>query len=123
MLSLYTEFRATPAGQDIGIDNFVRLPLKLIHELIRLGGERDKRIANIGSVSVARLTGIILSIAQSFSKQKTTAPDIDAFLPFPLEDDNGFMVETREIYKKLISARKLPLYVIAELNKVINPSR
>ena len=123
MLSLYTEFRATPAGQDIGINNFVRLPLKLIYELIRLGGERDKRMANIGSVSVARLTGIILSIAQSFSKQKTAAPAIDAFLPFPLEEDNGFMVETKEIYKKLISARRLPLNVIAELNKVINPSR
>ena len=116
MLNLYTEFRATPAGQDIGVDNFVRFPLKLIYELIRLGGERDKRMANIGSVSVARLTGIILTIAQSFSKQKTAAPDIDVFLPFPLNDDNTFMVETREIYKKFISTRRLPIHVIAELN-------
>ena len=123
MLTLYTEFRATPAGQDIGIDKFVRFPLRLIYELIRISGERDKRMANIGSRSVARLTGIILSIAQSFGKNKTAIPTIDAFLPFPIEDDNQFMVETREIYKKLISARRLPLYVIAELNKVINPSR
>ena len=123
MLSLYTEFRATPAGCDIGAEDFTRMPMKLIHELIRLGGERDKRLANIHSVTGARLTGVILSIAQSFSKQKSQPVSIDNFLPFPIEDDNPFLVETREIYKKLITKRKLPLHVIAELNKVINPSR
>ncbi len=121
LLDLYTEFRATPAGSDIGVDGFVRFPLKLIHEVIRLGGERDKRMANINSVSTARLTGIVLTIAQSFSKKKTSPPSIDSFLPFPIEDDNAFMIETREIYKKLIAQRNLPLHVIADLNKVISP--
>jgi hypothetical protein len=121
LLDLYTEFRATPAGSDIGVDGFVRFPLKLIHEVIRLGGERDKRMANINSVSTARLTGIVLTIAQSFSKKKTSPPSIDSFLPFPIEDDNAFMIETKEIYKKLIAQRKLPLHVIADLNKVISP--
>jgi hypothetical protein len=121
LLDLYTEFRATPAGSDIGVDGFVRFPLKLIHEVIRLGGEREKRMANINSVSTARLTGIVLTIAQSFSKKKTSPPSIDSFLPFPIEDDNAFMIETREIYKKLIAQRKLPLHVIADLNKVISP--
>ncbi len=121
LLSLYTEFRATPGGSDIGVDAFVRMPLKLIHELIRLGGERDKRMANINSVTTARLTGIILAIAQSFSKKKSAAPSIDGFLPFPLDEDNAFMIETKEVYKKLIAQRKLPLHVIADLNKVISP--
>jgi len=97
------------------------MPLKLIHELIRLSGERDKRIANIYSITTAKLTGIILSIAQSFGKKKSSPPSLDGFLPFPIEDDNAFMVETREIHKKLIAQRKLPLHVIADLNKVISP--
>lgn len=121
LLDLYTEFRATPAGADIGVEGFVRFPLKLIHEVIRLGGERDKRMANINSVSTARLTGIVLAIAQSFSKKKSPPPSIDGFLPFPIEDDNAFMIETKEVYKKLIAQRKLPLHVIADLNKVISP--
>ena len=121
LLSIYTEFRATPGGADIGADAFARLPLKLIHELIRLGGERDKRLANIYSLSVARLTGIILTIAQSFGKQKVTPPKLDQFLPFPVDEDNAFMLESREVYKKLIAQRKLPLHVIADLNKVISP--
>jgi len=121
LLSLYTEFRATPGGADIGAEAFARMPLKLIHELIRLSGERDKRIANIYSITTAKLTGIILSIAQSFSKKKASPPSLDGFLPFPIEDDNAFMVETKEIHKKLIAQRKLPLHVIAELNKVITP--
>ena len=97
------------------------MPLRLIHELIRLGGERDKRIANIYSITTAKLTGIILTIAQSFSKKKSQPPALDGFLPFPLEEDNAFMVETREVYKKLIAQRKLPLHVLASLNKVISP--
>ena len=121
LLSIYTEFRATPAGSDIDAASYARLPLKLIYELIRLGGERDKRIANIYSVTIAKLTGIILSIAQSFSKKKSTPPSIEGFLPFPRDDENAFMVETRETYKKLIAQRKLPLHVIADLNKVISP--
>jgi|TARA_R100000081_G_scaffold89975_1_gene64003 hypothetical protein len=121
LLNLYTEFRATPAGADIGVDAFVRMPLKLIHELIRLGGEREKRVANIGSITTAKLTGIILTIAQSFSKKKATPPSIDAYLPFPIEEDNAFMIETKEIYKRLIAQRKLPLHVIADLNKVVSP--
>ena len=121
LLSLYTEFRATPGGSDIGVEAFARLPLKLIHELIRLSGEREKRIANIYSITTAKLTGIILAIAQSFGKKKSSPPSLDGFLPFPIEDDNAFMVETREIHKKLIAQRKLPLHVIAELNKVITP--
>ena len=68
------------------------MPLKLIHELIRLGGERDKRMANINSVTTARLTGIILAIAQSFSKKKSPPPSIDGFLPFPLDEDNAALL-------------------------------
>ena len=97
------------------------MPLKLIHELIRLGGEREKRVANIGSITTAKLTGIILTIAQSFSKNKASPPSIDAYLPFPINEDNAFMIETKEIYKRLIAQRKLPLHVIADLNKVVSP--
>jgi hypothetical protein len=95
--------------------------MKLIHEVIRLGGEREKRTANINSVSTARLTGIILTIAQSFNKKKTPPPSIDGFLPFPMDDDNAFMIQTKEVYKRLIAQRKVPLHVIGDLNKVISP--
>jgi hypothetical protein len=120
LLMAYTEFRASPAGSDISLEGFMRLPLKLIYEIIRLAGDRDKRIANIYSISTARLAGIIISIAKSFGGNKGTETPIDELLPFPLnEEANKNLLETKEIMKKLIARRKLPISVIAALNKVI----
>jgi len=106
---------------DIGREEFVRLPLKLIYEMIRFGSEQQKRTSNINSISTARLAGIIIGIAKSFSKEKTGDVNIDQLLPFPLnEEANLFVAETREIFKGLIAKRKLPVSVIASLSKVIS---
>ena len=120
LLFLYTEFRASPAGHDIPREEFLRLPLKTLYEVIRYAGDREKRMANVYSISTARLSGIILSIAKSFSGGKGDEPNMDQLLPFPLnQESNLTIVETREILKDLIARRKLPVSVIAALNKVI----
>ena len=108
-------------GIDISRDEFARLPLKLIYELIRFGSEQQKRSANINSISTARLAGIVIGIAKSFSNEKSGEVNIDQLLPFPLnEDATMFIAETREVFKTLIAKRKLPVSVIASLSKVIS---
>lgn len=100
----------------------MRLPTKAIYEVIRLAGDRDKRMANIYSISTARLTSIIIGIAQSFggNKNNVNPPEIDKLLPFPLDPEYArSMTETNEIFKRLIKDRKLPIHVIASLKKVI----
>jgi len=122
LLTVYTEFRDTPVGQDIGREHFLRLPMKCLYELIRIESERKKRQANINSISTARLSGIVLAIAQSFSKEGKSQPTpIDQLLPFPLDEDASTnMAETKEIYKKLLAQRKLPVHVIGGISKVIS---
>ena len=120
LLMIYTEFRASPAGQDMPGENFLRLPFTTISEVSRCGGDREKRIANIYSISTARQSGIILALAKSFGGDKGGDVPIDQLLPFPLnEESNLVLVETKEIFKQLIARRKLPVSVIAALNKVI----
>jgi hypothetical protein len=121
LLIAYTEFRAAPAGHDVSMESFLRMPLKVVYEIIRLAGDRDKRVANIYSISTARLAGIVISIAKSFGGNKGAETPIDQLLPFPLnEDTNRNLLETKEVMKKLIAQRKLPISVIAALNKVIS---
>ena len=122
LLLVFTEFRDTPAGKDVDIEHFLRLPLKCIYEIIRIESERKKRQANIDSISTARLTGVVISIAQGFSKKSKSQPiPIDQLLPYPInEDATAVMVETKEIYKKLLAQRKLPIHVIGGLSKVIS---
>mgnify|MGYP003148127924 CR=1 FL=1 len=120
LLMVYTEFRASPAGQDVVRHDFLRLPIKTIYSVIRHSGDRDKRLANIHSISTARLAGIIISIARSFGGEKGGEVPIDQLLPFPLnEEANLALTETREVLKSLIAQQKLPVRVIAALNKVI----
>ncbi len=99
----------------------MRLPTRTIYEVIRLSGDRDKRLANIYSLSTARLASIVISIAQSVGGKKAEPPDIDKLIPFPLDPESArAMDETNEVYKKLIRQRKLPIHVIAALKKVIS---
>jgi hypothetical protein len=120
LLMLYTEFRASPAGQDIGMYQFSRMPLKLVYEIVRLAGDRDKKWANIYSISIARLSGIVISVAKGFSGDKSPIPELDQFLPYPLDQEsNEFIAETKLVYKGLLAKQVLPLHVIAALNKVI----
>ena len=120
---VYTEFKATPIGQSISKDEFLLMPLQCIFEIIRVGGERDKRVANTYSLTTARLTSIVVAIAHSFSGDRHKAKEIPLsdYLPFDLNPgDSAFRMETRELLKKFIERRKLPVHVIAALNKVIS---
>tara|TARA_B100000401_G_scaffold204049_1_gene137602 strand:- start:6 stop:374 length:369 start_codon:yes stop_codon:yes gene_type:complete len=121
-LNVYTEFRDTPAGRDVGMNRFLRLPMKCVYEVVKIQSERKKRQANIDSISTARLTGVVISIAQSFSKEGKSQPiPLDQLLPYPLDEDaSTLMAETKEIYKKLLAQRKLPIHVIGGLSKVIS---
>ena len=113
LLNVYTEFRDTPAGRDVGMNRFLRLPMRCVYEVVKIESERKKRQANIDSISTARLTGVVISIAQSFSKQGKSQPiPLDQLLPYPLDEDaSTIMAETKEIYKKLL-AQKLPIHVM-----------
>ena len=121
-MNVYTEFRDTPAGRDVGMNRFLRLPMKCVYEVVKIQSERKKRQANIDSISTARLTGVVISIAQSFSKEGKSQPiPLDQLLPYPLDEDaSTLMAETKEIYKKLLAQRKLPIHVIGGLSKVIS---
>ena len=122
LLNVYTEFRDTPAGRDVGMNRFLRLPMRCVYEVVKIESERKKRQANIDSISTARLTGVVISIAQSFSKEGKSQPiPLDQLLPYPLDEDaSTLMAETKEIYKKLLAQRKLPIHVIGGLSKVIS---
>ena len=121
-MNVYTEFRDTPAGRDVGMNSFLRLPMSCVYEVVKIESERKKRQANIDSISTARLTGVVISIAQSFSKEGKSQPiPLDQLLPYPLDEDaSTLMAETKEIYKKLLAQRKLPIHVIGGLSKVIS---
>lgn len=122
MLEVFSEFRASSIGRDSDSAEFLRLPIKLIFEIVRISGEREKKYANIYSISTARLAGIVLSMGKSFSGDKSANPGLDQFLPYPLDSDASvFITETREIFRNLIAERKLPLPIIAALNNVISP--
>lgn len=102
------------------MQDFLRMPLKLVYEIIRLSADRQKRTANMYSISTARLAGIIISIAKSFGGDKGSDIALDQLLPFPInEEANQDMLYTKEALKKLITQRKIPIHVIAALNKVI----
>ena len=121
-MNVYTEFRDTPAGRDVGMNRFLRLPMRCVYEVVKIESDRKKRQANIDSISTARLTGVVISIAQSFSKEGKSQPiPLDQLLPYPLDEDaSTLMAETKEIYKKLLAQRKLPIHVIGGLSKVIS---
>jgi len=121
LLNLYNEFKATPAGQEFNRFEFLRLPILTVYEVVRLSTERDKRFANINSITTSRMVGVILSIAQSFSNKKNKPIDLVQFLPFPMdESQSAVAVQTQQVYKKLVAQRKLPLAVVAGLSKIIN---
>lgn len=122
LLMAYTEFKATPIGQSIDKAEFLEMPMQCIFEVIRLGGERDKRLANTYSMTTARLTSIVVAIAQSFGGGKNKAKQIPLtdYLPFDLNPEHSASrMETQQVIKKLIQLKKLPVHVIAALNKVI----
>ena len=65
----------------------------------------------------------MVAIAQSFSGGKNKAKQIPLtdYLPFDLDPEHSASrMETQETIKKLIQQKKLPVHVIAGLNKVIS---
>jgi len=98
------------------------LPLGYIYELLKRNAEHEKKRANIYSISTARLTSVILAIANGFSGNKSECKvKIDELLPFPLNaEQHERDQETNRIYKELIKSGRVPLHVIGALNKVID---
>jgi len=100
----------------------LRLPLGFIYELLKRNAEHEKKRANIYSISTARLTSVVLAVANGFSGNKSECKvKIDELLPFPLDEKRHEKdEETIAIYRQLIKDGKIPLYVIAALNRVID---
>lgn len=94
----------------------------MIYELLKRHAEHEKKRANIYSISTARLTSVVLAVANGFSGNKSECKvKIDELLPFPLnEKQHEKDEETVRIYKQLIQSGKIPLHAIAALNRVID---
>lgn len=99
----------------------MRLPLGYIYELLKLSAEHEKRRANIYSISTARLTSVVLAVANGFSGNKSDCKvKIDELLPFPLDENaKNEQDATETTVKALVKAGKLPLHVVAALSRVI----
>lgn len=100
---------------------FLRTPLRLIGQILKHHSEHIKREANLSSISTARLTAVIYSIANGLSGDKSgKIPSLDELLPFPLnEEQYDYNKETTATVQKLIKRGALPLHVISALDKVI----
>ena len=123
VLALYLQLRCTPLGPDYPKEVFIRTPIGLIGHLLKTCHEDEKRRANIGSISTAKLTQVVLSVAQAFGGGKDrNRTKISDFLPFELDAESSEVEErTKEILTKLIKSQRIPAHVIAALSPHITP--
>jgi len=123
ILALYLQLRCTPLGADYPKDVFIRTPIGLIGHLLKSCHEDEKRRANIGSISTAKLTQVVLSVAQAFGGGKDrNRTKISDFLPFELDAQASEVEElTKEILTKLVKSKRIPTHVIAALSPHITP--
>ena len=121
-MNLYNELIHTPYAQDISRTEFLRAPLGMLFELVRLHMEVIKRETNYASLSTARLASIVVSVANGFAGSKNAKPlPIDDLLPFPLDEKALQKNEALTgVIQVLIKRGKLPIHVIASLNSVIS---
>lgn len=112
----------TPYAQDFSRAEFLRAPLGMLFELVRLHMEVLKRETNYASLSTARLASIVVSVANGFAGSKNNKPlPIDDLLPFPLDEKAVQKNQAiSDVYQKLIKSKKIPIHVIAALNSVIS---
>ena len=123
ILTLYLQLRCTSLGADYPKEVFIRTPIGLISHLLKTCHEDEKRRANIGSISTAKLTQVVLSVAQAFGGSKEpNRSKISDFLPFELDAQASEAEElTKEILTKLIMSQRIPSHVIAALSPHITP--
>lgn len=119
---LYFQIQCSPLADQYPRSEFLRTRIKEISYVLNSWYEEQKRVANINSISTAKLAQIVLSTAHAFggSKEPVTSK-IGDFLPFEY-DKEGAEVEnqTKEILSKLIKRGSIPTHVIAALHPLIN---
>lgn len=93
----------------------------MLYRLLTLDTKRKKERANIYSISTARLSSIVIAVANGFGGNKSSNDvKLDELLPFPLDEDAAERnTETEHILKELIRNRRIPVHVIAAVSKVI----
>lgn len=118
ILTLYLQLRCTPLGADFPKEVFIRTPIGLIGRILQAAHDDEKRRANIGSISTAKLTQVVLSVAQAFGGSKEpNRTKISDFLPFELDAESSEVEErTKEILTKLVKSQRIPPHVIAALS-------
>lgn len=101
--------------------------MSTIRWVLRELDDYEKSQANLRSISVARLTTTLISIAHGFSGAKGPAPQVEAkqFLPFPDwspegAPEDGPTEETRSVLMQLFKRGQLPHFVFTSL---INPPK
>lgn len=123
ILALYLQLRCTPVGADYPKEIFIRTPVGLITHLLKSCHEDERRRANIGSISTAKLTQVVISVAQGFGGSKErNRTKISDFLPFELDQQSSEVEErTKQILTTLIKSQRIPAHVIAALSPHITP--
>jgi hypothetical protein len=82
--------------------------------------------ANIDSIATAKLTAAVMNLGRFFGANTKSDFTLDSLLPFPNESGNsikdGINVsrETAELFFKLISENRLPIWMAADLIKYTN---
>ena len=72
-------------GGDFTPERFVRTPVSTIRWLLRQIDDDERGRMNLGSLSTAKMTAILIQVAHGFSGSKRSAPNVAPhdFLPFP----------------------------------------
>lgn len=112
----------SPMGVDFPRERFLKTPVKQLKWVLSRIEEHEKTEANTLSITTARLTHLILQIAESFggkSSPGSTVQPLD-FLPFPdvlkeMRRVAGPSPETKITLSKLVSARGIPMHVFTAL--------
>ena len=102
---------------------FLRTPLGLIGYVLSKWYDEEKRRANVNSISTAKLSQIVLSVAHAFGGSKEPSrTKISDFLPFEIDEDKAEAEDiTKQILTKLIRSGRIPTHVVAALNQLITP--
>jgi hypothetical protein len=115
--------RGSVFGADFPRERFLATPLRTLYRVIQEISDLEQRQANIESITVARLTEVVIqsvhamSGSRSRNKQKARAKD---FLPFPdwkpvSAESEGPSESTKFVLGELIHARRIPMYVYLAL--------
>ena len=114
--------RTSALGSDFPRERFLRTPINVIRWVLREIDDREKALANLGALPVARLTQILIQIAHGFSGSKRPAPktEVKDFLPFPQwrpasQQADGPEPGTKFVLTELGKQRRIPIHVLAAL--------